>query len=120
MSGAVDPAISGTEGLPRRNGELVFTAPWQARAFGVAVALCREQGIEWDAFRTRLIEEIGAWEREHGAGAGGDWDYYEHWLASLERLVLELKIVDRAEVEARMQRIAHADRHDHDHDHDHA
>ena len=56
--------------LPRRNGELVFTAPWQARAFGVAVALCEQQGIDWEAFRSRLIEEIGAWEREHGAERG--------------------------------------------------
>ena len=115
---SVDPAISQMEGLPRRNGELVFTAPWQARAFGVAVALCEQKGIGWEAFRSRLIEEIGAWEREHGAEAPG-WDYYERWLASLDRLVLELGIVDGAEVEARMQRIAHADRHDHDHDHDH-
>ena len=33
--------------------------------------------------------------------------------------MLELGLVDGAEVEARMQRIAHADRHDHDHDHGH-
>ena len=25
--------------LPRENGELVFQAPWEARAFGLAVAL---------------------------------------------------------------------------------
>jgi|tagenome__1003787_1003787.scaffolds.fasta_scaffold20971849_5 nitrile hydratase accessory protein len=115
MSSAVDPAISGLEGLPRRNGELVFTAPWQARAFGVAVALCERQGIGWAAFRSRLIEEIGTWEREHGADASG-WDYYERWLASLERLVLDFGLVDGAEVEARVARIAHADVHDHDHD----
>ena len=72
MSGDVDPAVSEMDGLPRRNGELVFTAPWQARAFGVAVALCKAQGIEWDAFRSRLIEEIGGWERAHGSEAGGD------------------------------------------------
>ncbi len=118
MSSGVDPAVAGMEGLPRRNGELVFTAPWQARAFGVAVALCERQGIGWEAFRSRLIDEIGAWEREHGADTS-DWDYYERWLASLERLVLELDLVDGAEVEARMARIAHADAHDHDHDHDH-
>ena len=118
MSRAVDPAISQMGGLPRRNGELVFEAPWQARAFGVAVALCEEQGIDWEAFRSRLIEEIGAWEREHAADTS-DWDYYERWLASLERLVLELGLVGGAEVEARIAQIAHADSHDHDHDHDH-
>jgi nitrile hydratase accessory protein len=118
MSSGVDPAVAEMEGLPRRNGELVFTAPWQARAFGVAVALCERQGIGWEAFRSRLIDEIGAWEREHGSDTS-DWDYYERWLASLERLVLELDLVDGAEVEARMARIADADAHDHDHVHDH-
>ncbi len=117
MSG-VDPAVAHMEGLPRRNGELVFAAPWQARAFGVAVALCERQGIGWEAFRSRLIEEIGAWEGEHGTDAAG-WDYYQRWLASLDRLVLELGLVGGAEVEARMARLAHADRHDHGHGHDH-
>jgi nitrile hydratase accessory protein len=118
VSDAVDPAIAQMEDLPRRNGELVFAAPWQARAFGVAVALCASQGIEWDTFRIRLIGEIGAWEREHGTDADG-WEYYERWLASLERLVLELGLVDGPEVAARVAQIAHADGHDHGHDHDH-
>jgi nitrile hydratase accessory protein len=115
----VDPAIVEMEGLPRQNGELVFDAPWEARAFGVAVALCREQGLEWDAFRSRLIEEIGTWEREHGSAPSGEWSYYERWAASLERLVLELGLVGEAEVSARAEQLAHADSHDHDHDHHH-
>lgn len=31
--------MSGAAALPRRNGELVFEAPWQGRAFGLALAL---------------------------------------------------------------------------------
>ena len=119
MSGVVDPAIAQMENLPRRNGELVFEAPWQARAFGIAVALCQEQGIEWDAFRSNLIDEIATWERDHAASGTDGWDYYERWLASLERFVLERELVAAAEVEARVAHIAHADSHDHDHDHDH-
>jgi nitrile hydratase accessory protein len=111
----IDPAIVEMEGLPRQNGELVFEAPWQARAFGVAVALCREQGIAWDVFRCRLIDEIGAWERE----PSGEWSYYERWAASLERLVLELGLVEEAELATRAAQLAHADRHDHEHDHEH-
>jgi nitrile hydratase accessory protein len=112
---AVDPAIVALEGLPRQNGELVFGEPWEARAFGVAVALCREQQIEWDVFRARLIEEIAAWE---SSGSDDDWSYYERWAASLERLVLELGLLGETELTARAAQIAHADSHDHDHDHD--
>ena len=111
---SVDPTIVEMEGLPRQNGELVFEQPWEARAFGVAVALCREQGLDWEAFRSRLIEEIGAWEREHGSDASDEWSYYERWAASLERLVLELGLVDEAEVAARAAQLAHADSHDHE------
>jgi nitrile hydratase accessory protein len=120
MSGAqVDPAIVTMEGLPRQNGELVFGQPWEARAFGVAVALCREQGLEWDEFRSRLIEEIRAWEREHGSEPSDQWSYYERWAATLERLCLELRLLREPEVSARAEELAHGDSHDHDHLHDH-
>ena len=39
--------------LPRLNGELVFSAPWEGRALGMAIAL--KDGEE---FRDRLIIEV--------------------------------------------------------------
>ena len=42
VSGSADRLIANMEGsaaLPRKNGELVFEAPWEGRAFGIAVAL---------------------------------------------------------------------------------
>ena len=42
MSATVDDRVgqmAGPEALPRKNGELVFEAPWEGRAFGLAVAL---------------------------------------------------------------------------------
>ena len=88
---AVSPEVADTEGLPRRNGELVFEAPWEARAFGIAVAVCRAQGLEWDAFRQRLIEEISEWEQSHAGNL--EWSYYERWLASLERLACDYDMI---------------------------
>ena len=44
--------------LPRDNGELVFDAPWQARALAIAVALTEKLALPWDAFRLRLMDEI--------------------------------------------------------------
>ena len=46
--------------VPRSNGELVFSAPWESRAFGMAVALHEQGAYDWDAFRDRLVAEIGA------------------------------------------------------------
>ncbi len=44
-----DREVADLDGLPRKNGELVFEAPWQGRAFGMAAVLRNERGLEWDA-----------------------------------------------------------------------
>src|SRR5262249_35291840 len=46
--------------MPRRNGELVFDAPWQARIFGLAAAYLTATGRTWEPFRQRLIAAIAA------------------------------------------------------------
>jgi nitrile hydratase accessory protein len=62
---------------PRTNGELVFEAPWHARAFGMA-ALLTEQGLfEWDLFRDALIASIAE------SGQTGSDQYYACWLQAL-------------------------------------
>ena len=73
---------------PRSNGELVFTEPWESRAFGVAVALHDAGVVDFEAFRTRLIGEIGDWEASHPAG-DEDYRYYERWLTALERFGIQ-------------------------------
>ena len=93
--------MEGTATLPRQNGELVFNAPWESRAFGMAVALY-EQGRyqRWDEFRERLIAEIAVWERRHREREE-PWNYYERWLAALERLLVEKDMLSKEEIELR-------------------
>lgn len=67
--------------LPRRNGELVFEAPWQGRAFGLAAAYVEASGVGWAAFRAHLIAAI--------ADLPAGTPYYEAWVEALERLVAE-------------------------------
>jgi nitrile hydratase accessory protein len=110
---SVERVVAGMQ-LPRANGELVFDAPWQSRAFGLAVAL-HEQGLyEWGAFSERLGEVIA--EREPDEDGSG---YYERWLASFEALLLERGVVTESEIAARAAAIAGHDDHGHGHDHDH-
>jgi nitrile hydratase accessory protein len=104
---AVDPAPATPERLagelggpiapPRKNGELVFAAPWQGRAFGLAVALNEDGAYAWDDFRERLIGEIAAAEARGEDGAA----YYERWLAAFERLLTERGLVTPDELEER-------------------
>ncbi len=62
---------------PRRNGELVFDAPWQARAFGMAVALLDRYSLGWGAFRRHLVVAIAA---------DPEGDYYEQFVEALAAL----------------------------------
>ena len=102
--------VEGEAALPRKNGELVFAAPWEGRAFGLAVALSDERCYGWDDFRARLVDEIA---REP------EGPYYERWLAALERVLVEQGMLTDAEIEQRTAEYASGEREDHDHDHDH-
>ncbi len=87
-----DRRVADLEGLPRKNGELVFEAPWQSRAFGMAVVLSEEGAYDWEEFRRRLAEEI---TRDGGR------DYYASWLRAFERLLLERDVLTPGELERR-------------------
>ena len=87
---------------PRRNGELVFETLWESRLFGATMALYEAGLFTWDEFRDRLIAEIAAFERAHGARDEG-FRYYECWLAAFERLVAEKGLCSPQDLEARVE-----------------
>lgn len=82
--------------LPRKNGELVFEAPWQGRVFGLAVVLSDRQLYPWNEFRDQLIEKIAEAEAHNDPST-----YYERWLAAFESLLLAKGALSREELDAR-------------------
>jgi nitrile hydratase accessory protein len=109
---------AGPAAPPRDNGELVFAAPWESRAFGVALALHDAGRIDWEDFRQSLIGEISAWEAAHPSGAG--WSYYECWLRALEQVVSRKGLVGAGDLQARAAVLAARPAgHDHGHEHGH-
>jgi nitrile hydratase accessory protein len=86
--------VSGLEdvGVPRRNGELAFDAPWQTRAFGMAAALVETRfDRDWEPFRTRLIAAVAADQ---------DRPYWESWTAALEDLLVSHSLVSAEDLHA--------------------
>lgn len=77
--------------LPRDNGELVFDAPWQARALAMAVSLTGELGLPWDEFRGRLMRAIAD---------DPDRPYYDSWAVALESLVVDRGLATAAVIDA--------------------
>ena len=99
MPAASDPRLANMDeqvALPRQNGELVFAAPWEARAFGLAVALNEAGVYPWRDFSQGLAAETAAGE-QHGAPAS----YYERWLETLETLAIARGLVTLDELDAR-------------------
>lgn len=80
MSDQADPWAGLGEGVapPQANGELIFEAPWQGRAFGMAHTLVTAGRFSWDEFREQLIIALEG-------GAVESHLYYECFLLALER-----------------------------------
>ena len=107
--------VEGSAAPPRSNGELVFAAPWESRAFGLAMALHDGGLFEWEAFRQQLIRAVARAE-----AAGGEFSYYRCWLEALQTLLASEGLVDVTAVEERAGVLAcRPAGHDHGHDHDH-
>ena len=103
----VDPTLEleGTAAIPRLNGEPQFSAPWQSRAFGMAMALHEEGAFEWEDFRSRLIAEIASAEAATDGGTTQTDDdgslYYGRWVTALTAVLAERELVPATELDLR-------------------
>jgi nitrile hydratase accessory protein len=95
--------------LPRDEGGPVFAEPWQAQAFALAVKLSEQGHFTWKEWAAALAEELKA-AADRGEPDDGS-HYYEHWLATLERLVTAKGLTDPAAMLARKEAWADAYRH---------
>jgi len=91
---AVAAAALAVPGVPQGEDGPVFREPWEAQAFAMAVSLHQRGVFTWPEWAATLADEIKR------AQANGDPDtgetYYHHWLNTLERLVAEKGVADRA------------------------
>ena len=112
MSDEVDRTINeikDTVDPPQEGDELVFDAPWQARAFGLVVTLYRSGLFEWNEFQSRLIDQVQA-----DAFVDEEDDpesvYYRQWIAAFEQLLADKGLLDDATLEERTLEFANGER----------
>ena len=87
--------------LPRDEEGPVFAEPWQAQAFALAVKLSEQGHFTWKGWAAALAEELQA-AVDRGEPDDGS-RYYQHWLATLERLVTEKGLTDPGALLARKE-----------------
>lgn len=63
----------------------LFAEPWQAQAFALALKLSEQGYFTWKEWAAALAAELKA-AADRGEPDDGT-RYYQHWLATLERLV---------------------------------
>jgi nitrile hydratase accessory protein len=73
------------QGLPSQGDDPVFSEPWQAHAFALAVSLHRRGLFTWPEWADALAAQIASAQARGDADRGDT--YYQHWLAALEALV---------------------------------
>jgi nitrile hydratase accessory protein len=98
---ATSSLMGSNESPPRENGQLAFKRSWEQVAFALAIALSKKGHYEWEDFRQNLIQTIDQWESEHKLD-DPTWDYYQRWYAVLEKLVLDARLVDKAELDEKL------------------
>jgi nitrile hydratase accessory protein len=84
----------------------VFSAPWEARAFAIALGLSEAGLFSWDDFRSHLIAEVGASDRiRERDGTADPGRYYDHFLRALEQVLSEKGIVRPSDLEAALSQL---------------
>ena len=109
------PELHTLAGIPLDEDGPVFSEPWQAQAFALALRL-HEQGLfTWPEWAQRLNRTIRA------ARAAGDPDqgntYYHHWLAALEQLVADKHLITTTALAQRKHAVQAAHQRQHEHSH---
>jgi nitrile hydratase accessory protein len=92
-------------GIPRDADGPVFSEPWQAQAFALAVHLSGEGAFTWAEWAEALAQELAGDPSDDGSR------YYEHWVAALEALTASRGFAVADEMAARKAEWAEAYRH---------
>ena len=85
--------------IPRDGDGPVFRAPWEAQAFAMAVMLHERGHFTWKEWAARLADEIAAAKTRGETDDGSR--YYYYWLAALEKLVAEKRLIAADELAVR-------------------
>lgn len=85
-------------GQPTQQDELVFQAPWEARAFAIVNQLAATEHCSWSEWTDFLVKEIAVTEQE----APDTKTYYEQWVNACEKLLAAKGLLEPGSVQQRI------------------
>ena len=80
------------------SAEAVFSEPWEAQAFALALILHRSGVFTWGEWTAALSAQIAV---ARDAGESDSASYYRCWLATLEKFAIEKHLATAVELSAR-------------------
>jgi nitrile hydratase accessory protein len=92
--------------IAREGDGPIFNEAWEAEAFAIVVALHEAKLFTWSEWTATLGREIAAASESGDRDADGS--YYLHWLAALERIVVDKGAASRAALASRKEAWARA------------
>lgn len=93
-------------GIPSDPEGPVFQEPWEAQAFAMTLALHRRGLFTWSEWANVLAAEIKRAQETSDPDTGVT--YYHHWLAALERVLIEKSVTDEATLDQYREAWKHA------------
>jgi nitrile hydratase accessory protein len=88
-------------GMPTEAQELVFNAPWEAKAFAIVNQLTTLEHCTWPEWTQYLSSAIAA--TEHAAPDAVP--YYEQWVMACEQLLADKGLLDAQAIDQKMQEL---------------
>jgi len=89
-------ALNEVQSIPRNDTGPVFREPWEAEAFAMTLALYEKGVFTWPQWAEVLSDEITRAQTQGDPDLGNT--YYSHWLAALERIVVEQDITSKQQL----------------------
>ena len=83
-------ALQQVPSIPRTDNEPVFNAPWEAEVFALCLSLHQQGLFTWNEWASELATTIKSAQRSGDPDLGDT--YYQHWLATLEHIVVTRKV----------------------------
>ena len=82
------------------DGEMKFSAPWEAKAFAIIVKLAEGGHFTWSEWVECFSKEVAAATAVEAAG-GCAKTYYEQWLGAAETMLIDKGMTSREQLFAK-------------------